>query len=178
MSHVLGRLAARTLLAGLLALGLAGASLARPPVAAVSPQLHAFVSRVLDHLNGSGELLPGDVDPAYERLLDENHTLAGDRLGRDDFHADPICQCFEEGGRYSLVSLTAQGERAQARIRLRGGEAPGIYTLVLERTDRGGWRIRDALNGGGSTRATAERHNACLRRLHGEAAILRCFGDD
>ena len=175
-------LASRVILAGLLALGLATAAAspiaARPTVASVSPQLHAFVSRVLRHLNGSGDLLPGDVDPAYQRLLDDNHTLAPDRLGRDDFHADPICQCFEEGGHYTLVSLTAQGERAQARIRIRGGEAPGIYTLVLERTDRGGWRIRDALNGGGSTRAIAERHNACQRRLRGEEQITRCFGDD
>ena len=116
------------------------------------------------------------VDAGLRRLLDDNHELAGQKLGGYDFRADPVCQCEEQGERYRLVSVTEQGRiGAQARVHI-GGDNAHTYTLTFRQAG-GRWVVWDAVNEVGSARAIATRHNTCMRRLTGEDAIRRCFGD-
>ena len=144
---------------------------------AASPELQAFVSRVVRQLNGAGEAPESDVDPVFSRLFGDNVDLAGERLHGYDFRNDPVCQCFESGNdHYTLVSLT-QRSPTSAEARIRYGSPASAYTLVLEHFSRH-WRIRDALTVTGSNRAILTRHNACMRASHDEAQIRRCFGDD
>jgi hypothetical protein len=165
---------ARLLAAGSMAvLLLAGAA---GPVGAQPASARAFAQTVVRQLNSADGVPAASIDASLRRLLDENHDLAGRRLGGYDFRADPVCQCEEQGERYRLVSVTEQGRiGAQARVHI-GGDNAHTYTLVFRQAG-GRWIIWDAVNEIGSARTIATRHNACMRRLTGEDAIRRCFGD-
>lgn len=114
------------------------------------------------------------VDPGFQRLQDDNGHLAQSSGFGEDLDSDPVCECQDYGGSYTMTSLTRRGsEFADARIR-QGGEPVNDYTIVL-RLAGGIWRIYDVIDSEGSTRAMLTRHNACMRASHNEAVITRCF---
>jgi hypothetical protein len=136
----------------------------------------AFAEQLVRRLNSSGAdawvesrgSRTRHVDPSFTALMDDNSRLAD---GIDLMDADPICQCQDSGGRYQLLSVTADGDEAHVRIYLNHGS----YTLVLRRTGVG-WRVYDAVDSTGSFRTLLEHHNACMRAHHSPAAVSRCFG--
>lgn len=144
-------------------------------VAAAAPQTaQAFAERLLQRMNTDSWVTASsnrEVDPAFQRLMDENGRLA---QGVDLLDADPVCQCQDSGGHYRLLSVTPNGATTNARISVDRG-AP--YTLVL-RPSGARWLISDVIDLHGSLRAQLIRHNACMRAHHTDAEITRCFGDD
>ena len=143
-------------------------------LAAAAPQTaQAFAERLVQRMNTDSWVKAKgarDIDPAFQKLMDENDRLA---QGVDLLDADPVCQCQDSGGHYRLLSVTPNGATTNARISVDRG-AP--YTLVL-RQSGARWLISDVIDSGGSLRAQLIRHNSCMRAHHTDAAIARCFGD-
>jgi hypothetical protein len=141
-------------------------------LAASAPQTaQAFAQRLVQRMNTDRWVKAGgarDIDPSFQRLMDENDRLA---QGVDLLDADPVCQCQDSGGRYRLLSVTPNGAMTNVRIGLDQG-AP--YTVVLRQSDAR-WLIFDVIDSDGSLRAQLMRHNACMRAHHTDAAMTRCF---
>jgi hypothetical protein len=159
-----------------------GPALARPS-AAGSPR--AFAQRLLHQLNSTGgdswvtQHVAGETDPSFQALIDENGALAQRHYGGVDQDYDPVCQCQDYGGLFTLVSLTRQGaDTANLRIRISShlptSDPPTLYTVQIKRI-AGAWRIYDVLEGHGSVRQRLIHHNACMREGRDAAAIDRCF---
>jgi hypothetical protein len=141
--------------------------------AAAAPQTaRAFAQQLVQRMNTDSWVKAKstrDVDPSFQRLMDENDRLA---QGIDLLDADPVCQCQDSGGHYRLLSVTPNGAVTNARIGLDDGSP---YTLVL-RQSGARWLIYDVIDSDGSLRAQLTRHNACMRANHTDAALTRCFG--
>jgi hypothetical protein len=102
--------------------------------------------------------------------MNENGRLAD---GIDLMDADPLCQCQDTGGHYTLSSLAQRGsDNASMRIT----SANGPVTAILKRTT-GVWRVYDVVDAAGSFRARLIRHNSCMRTYHQPAERERCFAD-
>ena len=141
--------------------------------AATAPQTaRAFAQRLVRRMNTDSWVKARgarDMDPSFQRLMDENDRLA---QGVDLLDADPVCQCQDSGGHYRLLSVTPNGATTNARIGLDDGSP---YTLVL-RQSGARWLIDDVIDSDGSLRAQLIRHNACMRANPPDAAMARCFG--
>jgi hypothetical protein len=165
-----------------MALFAAAPVLARPSSSG-SPQ--AFAQRLLHQLNSTGpdswvtQHIDGETDPSFRALIDENGALAQRHYGGVDQDYDPVCQCQDSGGHFTLLSLIRQGaDTANLRIRISSepptSEAPTLYTIQIKRIG-GAWRIYDVLEGHGSVRQRLIHHNACMRESRDAAVIDRCF---
>ena len=172
-------------LLGLTVLAFAGAGEAATPSPgrAASPEVLARdLVRRLNLQREAGWDTPGhrDTDPAFQRLMDDNGSLAFSHYGGVDLDYDPVCQCQDTGGRFTLVSLTRSSPilavmHMRADSDLPTTEPPATYDIVLKLI-AGRWRIYDVVEReNGSLRQQLIRHNACLRASRNPAVIDRCF---
>ncbi len=137
-----------------------------------------FAQRLLRSLNetsgGPGDWQHlsrhGGYDPSFIHLMNENGRLAD---GIDLMEADPLCQCQDTGGHYTLKSL-AQRDADNASMGITGAYGP--VTAILRRTT-GVWRVYDVVDASGSFRARLIRHNTCMRTHHDPTEWTRCFAE-
>lgn len=154
-------------------------SLACGAMAATPGGAQAFARRIVDRLNdqGPGWGVPSTsawYDPAWLRLVRDNGDLANARGADALWDADPLCQCQDEGGRYSLVSVSSRPDgRAEARIRITSDSLTDTYSVILAPMS-GGWRIWDIVGAGHSTRSFLVSHVACLRAARTRRAVELC----
>jgi hypothetical protein len=171
------------IIAFLFGAGLAVGALAAHPQ---SGNAQAFARDLVRRLNATSEHgwdnpRHSDTDPGFQRLMDDNGRLAGTNYGGVDLDYDPVCQCQDTGGHFTLVALTPRGsDMAVMRVRITpdapSTEPPVSYSIVLKR-GAGRWRIWDVVETrDGSIRGRLIRHNACLRASRNAAVIDRCFG--
>ena len=117
-------------------------------------------------------------DPVFDKLMNENTTLAMKHGGGVDLDYDPVCQCQDDAGplQVGAVRQTAP-DAAELHMKswceTKGAECRG-YLILIRRTG-GGWRVYDVVDQGGSVRAMLVRHNACLRTSHNDATAAKCL---
>jgi hypothetical protein len=110
-------------------------------------------------------------DPEFLKLINDNSTIAMDKVGGVDLDYDPLCQCQDSGGRLSYVSGQPNGQFFDAKVTNDGDHT--TYTLVLIDTPKG-WRLYSVIDDGGDVRAWLTKHNACMRAAKNEKQADKC----
>ena len=179
----------KTLLVGLAAALLCGASLGPAPVNESPAQ---FVMRVFALYRSDSEwwatwstpaekaaanaytnrVYAAFYDPGFVKVMNDNDTLASAKGAGEDLDYDPVCQCQDSGGVYRYVSGTQNGAFFDARVTDNAADQ-SPWTLVLTRT-KTGWRIWDVVDSTGSLRTWLTKHNACLRAAKTEKQAAAC----
>jgi len=110
-------------------------------------------------------------DPSFSGLLNRMDRVS-EKWGDSFLDYDPVCQCQDSGGVYTVVSTTP-GTGKLINVRLKEQHDKAEWTLVL--TNGGsGWALFDVIDSTGSLRGLLSRQVACLERARTQDQEAHC----
>jgi hypothetical protein len=119
------------------------------------------------------------LEADFNKLMEDNGAIAGQKAGGPDLDYDPVCQC-QDGPEHIRLKGVVMKSPDLAELQVQGPDCSpksnecDDYALVVARTP-GGWRIHDVVEKAGSLRARLIRDNACMRAAKNETAAGKCF---